>query len=256
MTDNVSLVTGDPATPPSGTAIATDNIGGVNYQRVKVVWDVDGTATDASATDPLPVTGTLTVNAGTGTWPVSQSGTWNVTNISGTVSLPTGAATAAKQPALGTAGTASTDVISVQGIASMTALKVDGSAVTQPTSSITNAASGGIASTSRIVSAAASTNATNAKASAGRIYSIQLYNAATTIRYLKLYNKASAPTVGSDAPVKTIPLPPSTGMILDWGNIGYSFSTGISYALTTGSADADTGALTSGDVLGLGIDYV
>lgn len=46
--------------------------------------------------------------------------------------LPTGAATAAKQPALGTAGTPSADVITVQGIASMTALKVDGSAVTQP----------------------------------------------------------------------------------------------------------------------------
>jgi hypothetical protein len=48
--------------------------------------------------------------------------------------LPSGASTAAKQPALGTAGTASADVITVQGIASMTALKVDGSAVTQPVS--------------------------------------------------------------------------------------------------------------------------
>jgi hypothetical protein len=48
--------------------------------------------------------------------------------------LPTGAATAAKQPALGTAGTASTDVLTVQGIASMTPLKTDGSATTQPVS--------------------------------------------------------------------------------------------------------------------------
>ena len=48
--------------------------------------------------------------------------------------LPTGAATAAKQPAIGTAGTASADVLTIQGIASMTALKVDGSAVTQPVS--------------------------------------------------------------------------------------------------------------------------
>ena len=48
--------------------------------------------------------------------------------------LPSGAATAAKQPALGTAGSASADVISVQGVASMTALKVDGSGVTQPVS--------------------------------------------------------------------------------------------------------------------------
>jgi hypothetical protein len=51
-----------------------------------------------------------------------------------TSALPTGAATSAKQPALGTAGTASADVITVQGIASMTAVKVDGSAVTQPVS--------------------------------------------------------------------------------------------------------------------------
>lgn len=48
--------------------------------------------------------------------------------------LPSGAATAAKQPALGTAGTPSSDVITVQGVTSMTPLVVDGSAVTQPVS--------------------------------------------------------------------------------------------------------------------------
>lgn len=48
--------------------------------------------------------------------------------------LPAGASTSAKQPALGTAGSASADVITVQGIASMTALKTDGSATTQPIS--------------------------------------------------------------------------------------------------------------------------
>lgn len=43
-----------------------------------------------------------------------------VTAVTGTltVGLPTGAATAAKQPSLGTAGVASTDVLTVQGIAS------------------------------------------------------------------------------------------------------------------------------------------
>lgn len=99
-------------------------------------------ATDNAVLDAIAasVAGTLTVgshavtNAGTFAVQAAQSGTWNVTNISGTVSLPTGASTAAKQPALGTAGTASADVITVQGITSMTALKVDGSAVTQPVS--------------------------------------------------------------------------------------------------------------------------
>lgn len=56
--------------------------------------------------------------------------------------LPTGAASAAKQPALGTAGTPSADVITVQGAASMTALKVDGSAVTQPVSNINTVTTG------------------------------------------------------------------------------------------------------------------
>lgn len=58
----------------------------------------------------------------------------SITIDASSLPLPTGASTAAKQPALGTAGTASSDVLSVQGIASMTALKVDGSAVTQPVS--------------------------------------------------------------------------------------------------------------------------
>jgi len=70
----------------------------------------------------------------------NQGGTWNINNVSGTVSLPTGAATAAKQPALGTAGTPSADVITVQGAASMTALKVDGTGGSFPISgSISNA---------------------------------------------------------------------------------------------------------------------
>lgn len=95
--------------------------------------------TDANGALWVIPSGTVTIsgnvtNAGTFAVQAAQSGTWNITNVSGTVSLPTGAATAAKQPALGTAGTASADVITVQGIASMTALKVDGSAVTQPVS--------------------------------------------------------------------------------------------------------------------------
>lgn len=72
----------------------------------------------------VSATGVLSVDGSAVTQPVSAA----------SLPLPTGAATAAKQPALGTAGTASADVITVQGIASMTALKVDGSAVTQPVS--------------------------------------------------------------------------------------------------------------------------
>ena len=74
---------------------------------------VQGTTANASGN---PIFVQLTTGAAV-LGSVSQNGTWNVTNISGTVSLPTGAATSAKQPALGTAGTPSADVISIQGVA-------------------------------------------------------------------------------------------------------------------------------------------
>ena len=125
MSDNVTLNSGS-----GGATIATDDDGTAQHQYVKVEFGGDGTFTKVATTAGLPVandSSTFAVSA-------AQSGTWNITNVSGTVSLPTGAATAAKQPALGTAGTASADVISVQGIASMTALVVDGSGVTQPVS--------------------------------------------------------------------------------------------------------------------------
>lgn len=133
-------------TPPAAiNGFATETTLGTlsaKFASGTVIGDVNLGATDNAVLDAIAasVAGTLTVgshavtNAGTFAVQAAQSGTWNVTNISGTVSLPTGASTAAKQPALGTAGTASADVITVQGIASMTALKVDGSAVTQPVS--------------------------------------------------------------------------------------------------------------------------
>lgn len=114
MADNLTLNAGT-----GGSTLATDDIAGTHYQIAKLAYGALDAATIVSTAAGLPV---------------QQQGTFNVTNVSGTVSLPTGAATAAKQPALGTAGTASADVLSVQGVASMTALKTDGSGVTQPVS--------------------------------------------------------------------------------------------------------------------------
>ena len=106
-------------TPGSGEIIATDDIGGVQYQRVKAVWGVDGVANDINATTPLPIqgvgelieaieamrmaivslsrsiglaqvnplTGRMLVDGSGTTQPVSgtvsaaQSGTWNITNL-------------------------------------------------------------------------------------------------------------------------------------------------------------------------------
>jgi len=61
----------------------------------------------------------------------------------------------------------------------------------------------GIASpnqTARLVSSAANTNALNLKSSATRLVGVMGYNANAEGRYLKLYNKATTPTVGTDIP--------------------------------------------------------
>lgn len=86
MADNVLI---NAVTTPGGATIATDEVNGVQHELVKVEFGVDGVATMVSASDPLPVTGTVEVS----NFPVTQP-------VSGTVavsSLPPGLATSANQ---------------------------------------------------------------------------------------------------------------------------------------------------------------
>lgn len=94
MVDNTVLNPG-----AGGDTIGTDDIAGVKYQLVKLAYGLDGILTRVSPTDPLPVSGpltdtqlravavpvsgTVTANAGTGTFAVSAV----------SLPLPTGAAT-------------------------------------------------------------------------------------------------------------------------------------------------------------------
>lgn len=113
--------------------IATNTAGGGGGGGTTNITGVNGVAPSVGngATD----TGTLRVT-------ISSNSTGTVAITASSLPLPTGASTAAKQPALGTAGTASADVLTVQGIASMTALKTDGSATTQPVSGTVTANAG------------------------------------------------------------------------------------------------------------------
>ena len=88
----------------------------------------------ASATDSVtvfqPTAANLNANV-SGTVAATQSGAWDVTNVSGVVSLPTGASTAANQ----TTGNSSLSSIDTKTPALVTGrIPVDGSAVTQPIS--------------------------------------------------------------------------------------------------------------------------
>jgi len=99
----------------------------------------------------------------------------------------------------------------------------------------------------------------NIKASAGQVYTITVNNRNNAERFIKLYNKATAPIVGTDVPVITVPLDGKTGggqTNLELEVVaGFAFSLGIGVAATTGIADANTGNPSVNDVV-LTIGYV
>lgn len=111
------------------------------------------------------------------------------------------------------------------------------------------------ATTARLASSAASTNATSTKASAGTLYGCHVANTNAALRYVHFYDKASAPTVGTDTPVITIPVPPSSGGIVRHWTVGAKFASGIAYAMTTDAA-AGNNAVAAGDLVGFHFDYV
>lgn len=85
------------------------------------------------------------------------------------------------------------------------------------------------------------------KASAGQMYGYYIANVGSATRYIKLYNKATAPSE-ADTPVLTFPLPAGAAANVSHPN-GVEFATGIGIRATTGVADNDTGAPTANDVV-------
>ncbi len=88
----------------------------------------------------------------------------------------------------------------------------------------------------------------NIKSTPGQIYGWYLFNNASTVRYIKLYNKARAPSVGADTPIMTIPLPcgAAANVIVP---SGIAFSRGIGIAATTGVGDGNVGAPATNEVV-------
>lgn len=101
--------------------------------------------------------------------------------------------------------------------------------------------------TSRLISAN-TTNATVVRAARGHLVGGYMYNANAAVRYLKLYDLAVAPTVGTSVPKMTIALPPAqaTPLIIPGG---VHFENGIAFATTTGVADSDTAAVAANEIV-------
>lgn len=94
---------------------------------------------------------------------------------------------------------------------------------------------------------AASTNSTLVSAAARKLYGYTVSNTNAAARFLKLYDKATAPTVGTDTPAATILVPPTSTLHVDIA-VGEAFVLGLGYGMTTGNADADVGAVAVGDL--------
>lgn len=104
------------------------------------------------------------------------------------------------------------------------------------------------AATIRHLVSAASTNATNVKASAGRLVGWSIVNTNAAFRYVKLHNTAGTPTAGASV-VQTIAVPPNgvNNMPVGGGSIG--FATGIAFTTVTGAADTDATAVGANDLI-------
>jgi hypothetical protein len=96
------------------------------------------------------------------------------------------------------------------------------------------------------LNSAASTNAVSVKATAGNIYLVVLSNPTATPAYFKLYNKATAPTVGTDVPVITLLSPANSTNIYDFAVLGVRFTLGVAIACTGAITVADTTSSVAG----------
>lgn len=162
---------------------------------------------------------------------VAVTGTfWQATQpvSAASLPLPSGAATAAKQPSLGTAGSPATDVITVQGNPSATPMPVSGSASAAGGSS-TWSAEGGSGT------ALLSNTPVTVQGSATSLYTAVIDNTAnpSAATYLQFFDTPS-PTVGTTAPKFVIPVPAGGYWSQGFGTEGkVAFATALTVAATT-----------------------
>lgn len=98
------------------------------------------------------------------------------------------------------------------------------------------------------IQAAATTNATLVKTGSTLAFCGLVGNNGAGNAYIKFYNKATAPTVGTDVPVVTYLIPPSRNVEIE---LEYSFPLGLGYAITGAAADNDTTAVLVNQVTGI-----
>jgi hypothetical protein len=94
---------------------------------------------------------------------------------------------------------------------------------------------------------AATTNATNIKASAGQVFGWYIYNSNAAARKVTFHNSASAPSAGASVYYSLV-IPPTSGANV-FNETGLAFSAGIGITTVTGLADSDSAAVALNDLI-------
>ena len=129
------------------------------------------------------------------------------------------------------------------------AVTVSGTAVTSLANGTLGASSTVTGTSVNKLVTAATTNAAVIKATAARVYGYHYTNNTAATKYVRLYNKATAPTVGTDSPAVVIPIAPNASVLVDH-TIPITFATGLGISVTGGFADNDATVTAVGDVVG------
>lgn len=119
---------------------------------------------------------------------------------------------------------------------------------TSTVGSFTQVANATPGTTTTNLNSAASTNAANVKTTAGVLYTVSAHNTTAADKFVRFYNKASAPTVGTDIPMMVVRVPANQSKEASFGE-GMRFSTGIGHAITGAASATDATAVAAGDVL-------
>lgn len=107
--------------------------------------------------------------------------------------------------------------------------------------------------------AANTNNSTLVKSGIGRVMGVQLGTISATPAYLKLYDKATAPTCGTDTPIKTFIIPAAATAANGAGSnvaiqFGINFTNGLGICVVTGIAVSDNTAVAAANFI-INIDY-
>lgn len=101
---------------------------------------------------------------------------------------------------------------------------------------------------------AATNNATLVLGRASYVNLIVAVNTTATVYYLKFYNKATAPTCGTDVPVLVLPVPPNSAQPLQIpAPLGLNFPAGVGFCLVAGIADNDNTVAATGVAINVGL---